>query len=545
MGLMLQSKHQQENTFPFGSSEAKSMTIAVYEGPTLKASHTLRYSPTFIKKSDQGIFTTTPTPGGNLFVQKFGYYATTIMIKGTTGRKVETIAGKKIDGESALKSLREILLGAFGERRRDGKYVIIAGDGGETTELDPEKTRVFLFDWLGEASLSPGNEEFYEVVPNNNQIFDYERAAGKMYWTFNISLIGHRVKPGSDVFNALDDPINRAFIWEQQFTSVYDYFSSITIGGKKAFTWVDFLNHYIAESYYKTLAHTQAVKDAVELAYIQASSYINIPFLIQDDLTSTVSDIMDDLGAVPNDWTGSPAKGVINWDAIAESRSSFRALSRLSTYPEKFINRSQEGGDKNSIVHRVSENDDLRTVCNIYGADWIETVTRNSLKYPYSLTPGQKIIIPVTDQRKTDNTIRATLSRTGIEDSDIEARIYGTDILVDENGEWQYDPNENDLAIASGRTTVIQDLEAMEKTRQGELFDYPEYGNPLNNFIGKRVLKNDIDVLLIQLKNSILTDQRFSRVDKMEATYEGGSLNLSQILYLSDGANLKITIPIG
>lgn len=543
--MHLTSVHNTEQYYKnlIQNTPRRSITIAVYNDKTFISSHTLRYSPQFLKKTDLGLYSAAPTLGG-LFVEKGGYYATQIQIRGNTGHKVDKIGNQVIDGESSLKSVRELLLGSFGQGYKgDGNYIILS-EGGTKIQVKRENIRVFLFDWLGETSYEVGNEEFYEIFPNNNQIFDYERQAGRMLWNFTINVIGKRINESEIIAEIMNDKINEELAYEKQFASTWEYLMTIKLGNRQAFTWFDRVNQYIAETYYSAARELYNIQNQVDLARIQGNAYVNIPYLTYLLFNDSIADLMDDLGITPNNYSASPTRGDLDWDLLKDSLKSFRQISRLVSYPERF--RERKKLEQDYLIHYVKEDDTIRRLASIYNTDWKKIAKRNQLQYPYLLTGHTKLIIPIDKTSVTDNTTRTTLEEDGISTEELPERIFGRDIKVDKNGDWQLNKTTQDIETVSGPQNVIQSIECLEKTKQGEFPDYPFYGNPLLNYLGKSIKKAESAIMILQLKNVIAADPRISSVDQIELVSYKGVTSVNLTMTLINGVPLKnLTIPVG
>jgi phage baseplate assembly protein W len=116
---------------------------------------------------------------------------------------------------------------------------------------------------------------------------------------------------------------------------------------------------------------------------------------------------------------------------------------------------------------------------------------------------------------------------------------------VNKDGDWQFNKTTQDIETVSGPQNVVQSIECLEKTRQGEFSDYPFYGNPLLNYLGKKVKKAESAIMILQLKNVIAADPRISSVDQIELVTHKGVTSVKLTMTLKNGIPLKnITIPM-
>lgn len=533
MGRVYESKHKQNVLSPVTGVNVghKTLTLAVFAADKLIDSYTFRYAPQSINVSDLGLISAEPT-GQGIYVENAGYWATQISISGHTGHKIQSIGDRFIDGESALQALRELMREVFGAETNADKQVLVSGKPYDRASL-----KLHLYNWIGEESSDKTNQEFYEVVPQGGTIFTYNRRAGSMLWNFQLNFIGKRIGDAT-VTVVKEDAFVDGLYFDNQFVNTWDYLINyVSVDSAKqtaAFTWWDKLSNAWAETYYQVAQHTLEIWQAANYAKAKATGALNIPYLIYNDVNNFIADILSDLGVQGNAYYASPGKATIDWDLLNDVRKSYREISRLVSYPEHFGIETFE--PKDFVTHRAHENETLRSVASHYGVSWQDIAKRNKLVYPYMIPMGTLLVIPKPFTDSLTTTLRTSMYDDGITTASTEDRLYGVDIKTNQDGEWLLTRNEHDLQLTHGVDTVIQSLEARQKTQLGEFPDYPSYGNPVLEFKGQKLTTYDVGVLLIQLKRLILLDDRVSKVDEASLDFINGVLSLAVTFTLRDGA---------
>jgi phage baseplate assembly protein W len=102
--------------------------------------------------------------------------------------------------------------------------------------------------------------------------------------------------------------------------------------------------------------------------------------------------------------------------------------------------------------------------------------------------------------------------------------LYGTDILLDENGDFMISSN-GDVEIASGRECLKQDVKNRLLTYPGDLIDDENYGVGLQQFINSE----DSQINRLEIKQLIktkLTDEPRIELDSIEP----------EVLFWKDGS---------
>lgn len=489
-----------------------------------------------IQVVDMGMIKSEPT-GSGMVVENGGYWATSITIQANTGHAAKMVAGKMIDGESMLQSLRELMRDTFGANRVPGTSPRKVKINGAEYQFD--EIEMYLYNWLGESSIELNNQEFYRVVPSSQNLFTYRRAVPQQsLWSFSLSLIGERAGlDGLTEYLAAveNDPVNKALTYSRQFSSTWEYLMSIELDetGSKAFGWYDRLNATISEAYYRVAGTLYDIKNSLSLAVMRGQAYANVQYYLYDAMNSFIDDVSDDLGIIPNSYTSSPAKAHYDYSLLREVMQSADEMKRLLPYPDRFGSTDTSGLRYGK--HLCKSGETIRTIAEIHKANWKEIASINGIKYPYLVIENQELLIPIIKDRPTTNTIRSY--RSLIDDtSSIDELTYGSDIKTDQNGEWVLSDADQDIAVVTGVDSVIQSVESIEKTFERELDDYPWYGNPVLGYLGKTASSGELNVMSTLLSQIIAAHPAIDKIASISLNFSGGVMLFSLSFTLVNNA---------
>lgn len=169
---------------------------------------------------------------------------------------------------------------------------------------------------------------------------------------------------------------------------------------------------------------------------------------------------------------------------------------------------------------------------------WTTLVEQNNLVYPYIvasnedrmkdpehlLSYGDRIYLPVAN------------SLNDLDLSNVNAynqnQIYdvsmGMDLGMDIDAKNGYDESistltddNQDLKTVSGVDNLRQSIALRLLTRRGTLLNHPEYGTNLMDYIGDNITTETLQLIKVEVKRTISTDERVSSVDISESYLNG------------------------
>lgn len=176
---------------------------------------------------------------------------------------------------------------------------------------------------------------------------------------------------------------------------------------------------------------------------------------------------------------------------------------------------------------------------------WRDIAVINGLTPPYvslaglpgTVGPGDKLVLPA-DATQSEQ-------MQGAAQSDDEREFYGVDFAIDRNGRMPVEPGEYpaDVQYVSGEQCVRQGLEITFRTTQGDDVYQPWFGVPAA--VGDPSYE-DAGLVLAQLVDQVLIDDRIAAVRRETAEESAGSINVSFDIHLKSGRRLTgITSSVG
>jgi hypothetical protein len=181
--------------------------------------------------------------------------------------------------------------------------------------------------------------------------------------------------------------------------------------------------------------------------------------------------------------------------------------------------------NSNSVIEfYVSLGDTLETIALEYlldAARWVEIVELNGLKPPYTLTAGQKILLPSISANNFGNTSLTQESALNKSLTQVE-RNLGIDIRLDNNFDLDLG-NNGDFTVVVGLKNAAQAIILKLVHEKKDLIKHPEVGTGIQ--IGTK--GDPAAVIRTNLVNTILSDARFEQVTNVSITRESNQLILA------------------
>ncbi len=175
-------------------------------------------------------------------------------------------------------------------------------------------------------------------------------------------------------------------------------------------------------------------------------------------------------------------------------------------------------------------------------ARWPEIVAINNLAPPYIVdsiaelegTPpgrvtlaGRAIKVPAPPKRAS---------------AVAEDDIYGTDMLLDADGELSVDPETGDWAVISGPANLAQALRNRLTTKLRELIWHPTYGNGVFRLIGRGGNAPRNQLAAAHVSRAARRDPRVANLRNVRAEIEGDQLRVSAVAVATDGKPLPVAV---
>lgn len=199
-----------------------------------------------------------------------------------------------------------------------------------------------------------------------------------------------------------------------------------------------------------------------------------------------------------------------------------------------------------SQAYTVREGDTLEALAARFLGDasrWVDIAVQNALREPYlsavglegTAAPGDVILIPA---------VSAGEGRVNIPSEDLDADLYGVDLLLEETGDgldWVIDPRSlQDAMLLGGTGNLVQALQARLWTVLGSVVSAPSYG--LRDLIGSQNTEADAALLRINLRTALLQDSRVERVQEARFTLVDDRVELETVVVPVGGTRSGVNI---
>lgn len=189
-------------------------------------------------------------------------------------------------------------------------------------------------------------------------------------------------------------------------------------------------------------------------------------------------------------------------------------------------------------THVITSGDSLQKIAAMYGVeDWREIAYFNNLNYPFindKITDvkegnvanvGDTIFIPSYDYENAP-------SASGITEETMAEQAYGCDLdiytALDDNGKAQnlelrgiLSGDNGDLRLAKGINNLKQQITIRLSTVKGSNMLHPEFGSRLLNLAGKKGTEENLIDMMLEVKETILSDFRVVDVDNVNIKKTG------------------------
>lgn len=201
------------------------------------------------------------------------------------------------------------------------------------------------------------------------------------------------------------------------------------------------------------------------------------------------------------------------------------------------------------VTHVVTDGDTIQSIGLFYNVNWTEIVTLNGLNYPYVVTDlydteftyqndvakiGTKLLIP--------NNLTVPVKSIG-SSKEIEKYAYGSDLdlyttersvfgntNLESEGQLT-DDGEGDVLLVQGLDNLSQQLITRLGTEKGSLLLHPEYGSNLLSYVGKKILKEQLIDIKLEVQECLLSDFRVQSVGKIDVWFKDTSTRVEAEVY--------------
>lgn len=189
-------------------------------------------------------------------------------------------------------------------------------------------------------------------------------------------------------------------------------------------------------------------------------------------------------------------------------------------------------------------------------AKWKMLVMMNNLRPPYVsaiagdgvLSPGSKLIIPLSQTQEAGGVSRAINTDQAMEDQSLMMKKYGRDLLINDSGtgvegsDLQVSQS-GDLNVIEGVANVEQAMQIKFATEQGELSTHPDFGAKYP--MGTKITMLRIQEFYISTRRTLLSDFRVESISSMKVLTDGDRVYTSSKLKLKDtDQELPITFAV-
>ena len=191
---------------------------------------------------------------------------------------------------------------------------------------------------------------------------------------------------------------------------------------------------------------------------------------------------------------------------------------------------------------------------------WTDLVEQNNLVYPYIvatnadrmkdpehlLSYGDRMFLPVSNSLADLNLSNVNMYNQ----NQIYDVAMGMDLGLDIDATNGYDESiakltsdGQDLTSVSGVNNLKQSIALRLLTRRGTLLNHPNYGTDLMNYIGENITNETLQLLKVEIKRTVSTDERVSSVDINKAYLDGPkALIVVEITPISGGEAFKLFV---
>lgn len=188
------------------------------------------------------------------------------------------------------------------------------------------------------------------------------------------------------------------------------------------------------------------------------------------------------------------------------------------------------------IVHTVGVGDTIQSIGLLYDVDWTELAIVNGLEYPYIddsielneyanvdtvAKVGSKLVIPTKGLNipKKTNNIADEIEKYAF-GCDLDLFSFDTSKVVNLEIEGQLtDDGRGDIKLSEGMENLRQQLIIRLGTPKGSLLLHPDFGTHILDYIGKRVTKELLIKIKLEVQECLMGDFRVLGVDDVEVVF--------------------------
>ena len=199
-------------------------------------------------------------------------------------------------------------------------------------------------------------------------------------------------------------------------------------------------------------------------------------------------------------------------------------------------------------THIVGLGDTIQSIGAMYNVDWVQVVELNGLTYPYvddSLEDNENQY--VASVAKVGSTLLIPTSasvdhRSGMSSDDVYDMAYGCDLdlysdyltphrvsNLEDVGTLTADGG--DIRVSRGLDNLRQQLITRLGTPRGALLLHPEFGSNLLSYIGRRVTRELLVDVQLEVQECLLSDFRVDSVSDIRTEFRDGGVRVDCVVY--------------
>lgn len=212
------------------------------------------------------------------------------------------------------------------------------------------------------------------------------------------------------------------------------------------------------------------------------------------------------------------------------------------------------------VTYTVGYGDTIQSIGSKYDVNWVDIVELNGLRYPYINT----------DIQENDDQFNDTVAKLGTTllipteglivpnkynalTYEIEEYAYGNDLdlfnnLLTPNGTSNLeDPGmlsavNGDLHVARGLENLRQQLILRLGTPKGTLLLHPEFGSNLTRYVGRRVSRELLVDIRLEVQECLLGDSRVEGLGEINVEFANKAIHIDLDVYPVEPANSPFRI---